>query len=71
MVCNATVLAGELYSQAQGMFDMDMYKQLISVVDTAIREAKINNNTFEADYVNIFPLLLYPLVLFPFTNQKH
>lgn len=53
MFCNAPFWAGELYSQAQGMFDNDMYKQLILVVDSAIREAKINNNNFEADYVNM------------------
>ncbi|KAL6548700.1 hypothetical protein OROGR_008466 [Orobanche gracilis] len=42
---------GELYSQAQGMFNSDMYKQLILVVDSTIREAKISNNNFEADYI--------------------
>lgn len=46
-------LAGEVYSLAQGMFDNDMYSQLILVVDSAIKEAKINSNNFEADYVSI------------------
>lgn len=42
--------------QAQGMFDSDMYQKLIMMVDSTIREAKITNNTCEADYVNvIFP----------------
>ncbi|KAL8528032.1 hypothetical protein ACS0TY_005737 [Phlomoides rotata] len=56
---------GELYSQAQGMFDKDMYKQLILVVDTAIREAKINNNTFEADYGHVPPVQRTILEILP------
>lgn len=55
-------LAGELYSLAQGMFNNGMYRQLLSVVDSAIKDAKINSNNFEADYVNLsFHNYLLPL----------
>ncbi|PIN26597.1 hypothetical protein CDL12_00664 [Handroanthus impetiginosus] len=47
---------GDLYVQAQGMFDNDMYKQLILVVDSAIRRPKITNNNFEAEYGHVPPV---------------
>ncbi|KAL8061656.1 hypothetical protein ABFX02_02G099900 [Erythranthe guttata] len=56
---------GELYSQAQGMFDNDMYKKLILVVDSTIREAKITNITFEADYGHVPPVQRTILEILP------
>ncbi|KAK6139372.1 hypothetical protein DH2020_026880 [Rehmannia glutinosa] len=55
---------GELYSQAQGMFNNDMYKQLIMVVDSTIREAKTTNN-FEADYGHVPPVQRTILEILP------
>lgn len=52
IILQCSYWAGELYSLAQGMFDNDMYSQLILVVDSAIKEAKMNSDNFEADYVN-------------------
>ncbi|KAL6582309.1 hypothetical protein OROMI_006323 [Orobanche minor] len=56
---------GELYSQAQGMFNSDMYKQLILVVDSTIREAKISSNNFEADYGHVPPVQRTILEILP------
>ncbi|KAK3011261.1 hypothetical protein RJ639_010612 [Escallonia herrerae] len=47
---------GELYLQAQGMFDSGMYTQLLSVIDLANKEAKCTNNTFEAEFGHIPPM---------------
>ncbi|XP_051116570.1 uncharacterized protein LOC127241447 isoform X2 [Andrographis paniculata] len=47
---------GELYSQAQMMFDTEMYKQLISLVDSAIKEARMAENSYEAEYGHVSPL---------------
>ena len=44
------------------MFDNDMYSQLILVVDSAIKEAKINSDNFEADYVNTYLLAMQPFL---------
>ncbi|KAL3516234.1 hypothetical protein ACH5RR_023136 [Cinchona calisaya] len=56
---------GELYVQAQGMFDSDMYKQLLSVIDTAIKEAKFTSNNFEAEYGNVPPVQRTALEILP------
>lgn len=56
---------GELYSLAQGMFDNDMYRQLILVVDSAIKEAKINSHNFEADYGHVPPVQRTLLEILP------
>ncbi|XP_073141433.1 uncharacterized protein [Henckelia pumila] len=44
---------GELYSNAQEMFDDDMYNQLILVINRAIEEAKLCNSNFEAEYGHV------------------
>jgi len=44
--------AGELYVQAQGMFDNDTFLKLLSVVDSGIKQAKVDNSNFEAEYVS-------------------
>lgn len=46
-------ITGEVYVHAQGMFESSMYSQLLSVIDSAIREAKINQNNFEAEFVSV------------------
>ncbi|XP_047315251.1 protein MON2 homolog isoform X2 [Impatiens glandulifera] len=60
---------GEVYSQAQRMFDSGMYTQLLAILHMAVRQGKINNSTFEAEFGHIPPLqrtvlevlpLLYP-----------
>ncbi|KAH6772485.1 ARM repeat superfamily protein [Perilla frutescens var. frutescens] len=56
---------GELYSLAQGMFDNDMYTQLILVVDSAIKEAQRNSNNFEADYGHVPPVQRTILEILP------
>ncbi|KAL0397341.1 UNVERIFIED_CONTAM: protein MON2 [Sesamum calycinum] len=56
---------GEVYAQAQGMFDNDMYKQLILVVDSAVKEARTTNSTFEAEYGHVPPVLRTILEILP------
>ncbi|GFP93569.1 protein mon2 homolog [Phtheirospermum japonicum] len=56
---------GELYSQAQGIFNNDMYKQLILVVDSTIQEVKTSNNNFEADYGHVPPVQRTILEILP------
>ncbi|XP_076890249.1 uncharacterized protein LOC143541257 isoform X2 [Bidens hawaiensis] len=41
---------GEVYVYAQGMFESSMYSQLLSIIDSAIREAKTSQNNFEAEF---------------------
>ncbi|KAL6998603.1 hypothetical protein U1Q18_050281, partial [Sarracenia purpurea var. burkii] len=47
---------GELYVQAQGMFDSGMYKQLLAVIHMAVKQTKITNNNFEAEFIPAAPL---------------
>ncbi|KAL0380110.1 UNVERIFIED_CONTAM: protein MON2 [Sesamum angustifolium] len=56
---------GEVYAQAQGMFDNDMYKQLILVVDSAVKEARTTSSTFEAEYGHVPPALRTILEILP------
>ncbi|GJW24696.1 protein MON2 homolog isoform X1 [Tanacetum coccineum] len=41
---------GEVYTHAQGMFESSMYSQLLSVIESAIKEARITQNSFEAEF---------------------
>lgn len=56
---------GEVYSHAQGMFENDMYAQLLSIIDSAIREAKITQNNFEAEFGHIPPVQRVVLDIIP------
>lgn len=47
-------LTGELYVQAQGMFDNGMYTRLLVVVHTAFKQDSTTNNNFEAEFVSQF-----------------
>ncbi|XP_075500953.1 uncharacterized protein LOC142539404 isoform X2 [Primulina tabacum] len=44
---------GELYSNAQEMFDDGMYNQLILVINRAIEDVKLCNNKFESEYGHV------------------
>lgn len=56
---------GEIYVQAQGMFDFGMYRQLLSIVDTAIKEAGGGSCNFEAEYGNVSPIQRTALEVIP------
>ncbi|CAI9769498.1 unnamed protein product [Fraxinus pennsylvanica] len=56
---------GELYVQAQGMFDDGMYKQLILIIESAIAEAKFTINNFEAEYGHLPPVQRTILEIIP------
>ncbi|KAL3843987.1 hypothetical protein ACJIZ3_001390 [Penstemon smallii] len=56
---------GELYLQAQGMFDDGMYMQLLLIIDFATKEAKTTNNNFEAEYGHLPPLQRTILEIIP------
>ncbi|KAK1432406.1 hypothetical protein QVD17_09302 [Tagetes erecta] len=62
---------GEVYVHAQGMFESSMYSQLLSVIDSAIREAKINQNNFEAEFGHIPPIQRVVLEVFPQLRPPH
>lgn len=53
------LFTGELYVQAQKMFDSGMYAQLLSVIHSAINEAKSANNNFETEFVSHLFLSLW------------
>lgn len=52
--------------QAQELFDRGMYTQLLSVIDSAITEANIANQHFEAEFVCQIFYSSYSLFLFDF-----
>ncbi|KAL2456123.1 ARM repeat superfamily protein [Forsythia ovata] len=56
---------GELYVQAQAMFDDGMYKQLILIIESAITEAKFTINNFEAEYGHVPPVQRTILEIIP------
>ncbi|KAA8544984.1 hypothetical protein F0562_019799 [Nyssa sinensis] len=56
---------GELYVQAQGMFDDAMYTQLLAVIHMAIEEAKITNHNFEAEFGHVPPTQRTVLEILP------
>lgn len=56
---------GEVYMHAQGMFESSMYSQLLSIIDSAIREAKSTQNNFEAEFGHVPPVQRVVLEIFP------
>ncbi|XP_019071203.1 uncharacterized protein [Solanum lycopersicum] len=56
---------GELYVQAQGMFDNDTYLKLLSVVDSGIKQAEVDNSNFEAEYGHVSPVQRTALEILP------
>lgn len=59
---------GEIYVQAQKLFDSGMYTQLLSVIDSAIKEAKIANQNFEAEFGHVPPMQRTVLEILPFLS---
>ncbi|XAR64453.1 hypothetical protein NMG60_11024804 [Bertholletia excelsa] len=56
---------GELYAQAQGMFDNDMYMRLIAVIHAVVRQAKISENNFESEFGHVPPVQRTVLEILP------
>ncbi|KAI4350035.1 hypothetical protein L6164_010563 [Bauhinia variegata] len=56
---------GELYVQAQGMFNDAMYTQLITIIDLAIKQAMLTTDNFEMEFGNVPPVLRTILEILP------
>lgn len=46
------ILTGELYVQAQKMFDDKMFSQLLAIIDLAAKQTIVTNDNFEAEFVS-------------------
>lgn len=46
-------LAGELYVQAQKMFDDRMYTQLLAIIDLAVKQTMITHDNYEIEFVSL------------------
>ncbi|XP_044475978.1 protein MON2 homolog isoform X3 [Mangifera indica] len=56
---------GELYLQAQRMFDDNMYTQLLAIIDLAVKQTMITNENYETEFGNVPPVLRTILEIFP------
>ncbi|KAJ9185886.1 hypothetical protein P3X46_005466 [Hevea brasiliensis] len=56
---------GELYVQAQRMFDDQMFSQLIGIIDLAIKQAITTNENFESEFGHVSPVLRTVLEILP------
>ncbi|KAJ0013658.1 hypothetical protein Pint_20577 [Pistacia integerrima] len=56
---------GELYVQAQRMFDDNMYTQLLAIIDLAVKQTMITNENYETEFGNVPPVLRTILEIFP------
>ncbi|GMN25335.1 hypothetical protein TIFTF001_000898 [Ficus carica] len=56
---------GELYVQAQRMFDDHLYTQLLGIIGLAVKQAVINNDNFETEFGHIPPVLRTVLEIIP------
>lgn len=53
LTCNLfELLTGELYVQAQRMFDDNLYQQLLAVIDSAVKQAIIGNDNCDTEFVS-------------------
>lgn len=46
------LLTGELHVQAQRMFDDHLYKQLLAIIGSAVKQAIIINDSSETEFVS-------------------
>ncbi|KAL2325430.1 hypothetical protein Fmac_024488 [Flemingia macrophylla] len=56
---------GELYVQAQGLFNDVLYTQLIAIIDLAVKHAMLTNDNFETEFGNVPPVLRTILEILP------
>ncbi|KAL7239326.1 hypothetical protein ACSBR2_005270 [Camellia fascicularis] len=56
---------GELYEQAQSMFDNAMYTRLLAIVHMAVKQAKFTNYNFEAEFGHVPPVQRTVLEILP------
>lgn len=56
---------GELYVQAQNMFDDKMFSQLLGIIDLAVKEAIVTNDNFETEFGHVPPVLRTILEILP------
>ncbi|TKY52157.1 MON protein [Spatholobus suberectus] len=56
---------GELYVQAQGLFNDVVYTQLIAIIDLAVKQAMLTNDNFEMEFGNVPPVLRTILEILP------
>ncbi|XP_057428079.1 uncharacterized protein LOC130721323 isoform X3 [Lotus japonicus] len=56
---------GELYVQAQGLFNDVMYTQLIAIIDLAVKQAMLTNDNFEIEFGSVPPVLRTILEIIP------
>ncbi|WCJ43970.1 ARM repeat superfamily protein [Euphorbia peplus] len=56
---------GELYVQAQSMFDNEMFFQLIGIVDLVVKQTMLSNDNFESEFGHVPPVLRTVLEIFP------
>ncbi|XP_027363554.1 protein MON2 homolog isoform X2 [Abrus precatorius] len=63
---------GELYVQAQGLFNDVVYKQFIAIIDLAVKQAMLTNDNFEMEFGNVPPVLRTVLEILPLLHPaKH
>ncbi|KAK3200540.1 hypothetical protein Dsin_023955 [Dipteronia sinensis] len=56
---------GELYVQAQRMFDDRMYTQLLAIIGLAIKQTVMTNENYESEFGHVPPVLRTILEVFP------
>ncbi|XP_065852074.1 uncharacterized protein [Euphorbia lathyris] len=56
---------GELYVQAQSMFDDEMFCQLIGIVDLVVKQTVLSNDNFESEFGHVPPVLRTVLEILP------
>ncbi|KAL5566940.1 hypothetical protein UlMin_030104 [Ulmus minor] len=56
---------GELYVQAQRMFDDKLYTQVLGIIDLAIKQSLITSDNFEAEFGHVPPVLRTVLEIIP------
>ncbi|KAK7277858.1 hypothetical protein RJT34_22877 [Clitoria ternatea] len=63
---------GELYVQAQGLFDDVMYTRLIAIMDLVVKQTMLTNDNFEMEFGNVPPVLRTMLEILPLLRPtKH
>ncbi|XP_071724220.1 uncharacterized protein [Rutidosis leptorrhynchoides] len=56
---------GELYVQAKRMFDDRMFKQLVAIIDLAVKQAMIDSDNFETEFGHVPPVFRIVLEVIP------
>lgn len=71
VLLNFSNFAGELYVQAQMMFDDRLYTQLLGIIELAVKQTNVANDNFENEFVSELSRSIPITIFLSLTHSSH